>query len=61
MEVKGVDGVVRFDGQTVTIIRKGILARATIGKGEKSIPVASIRTPELAAWGSGLGSVGPSP
>jgi Domain of unknown function (DUF4429)/Short C-terminal domain len=42
MEVKGVNGTVTFDGQTVTITRKGFMARATVGKGTKSIPVHSI-------------------
>jgi hypothetical protein len=42
MEVKGVNGTVTFDGQTVTINRKGFLARASVGKGTKSIPVLSI-------------------
>jgi hypothetical protein len=41
-EVKGHNGVINFDGHFVTINRKGFLARATIGKGEKRIPVASI-------------------
>ncbi len=41
LQVKGVNGVVTFDGSFVTIERKG-LARATIGKGTKRIPVASI-------------------
>jgi hypothetical protein len=42
IEVKGYNGSVAFDGQFVTIIRKGALARMTVGKGEKRIPLASI-------------------
>jgi hypothetical protein len=42
MEVKGHTGTVRFDGETVTILRKGALARMTVGKGEKQIPLANI-------------------
>lgn len=40
--LKGVNGTVIFDGAGVTIIRKGLLARGTVGKGEKRIPLASI-------------------
>lgn len=39
---KGVNGTVVFDGQAVTIQRTGALARMTVGKGEKRIPVKSI-------------------
>lgn len=42
IEAKGVNGQVMFDGRFVTITRKGALARATVGKGEKRIPVSSI-------------------
>jgi hypothetical protein len=42
MEVKGHTGTVRFDGETVTILRKGGLGRLAVGKGEKHIPLASI-------------------
>ena len=42
MEVKGHNGTVNFDGDFVTITRKGFVARATIGKGEKRIPLNSI-------------------
>jgi hypothetical protein len=42
MEVKGHTGTVRFDGEAVTILRKGALARMTVAKGEKQIPLASI-------------------
>jgi hypothetical protein len=41
-EARGRNGVVSFDGHFVTINRKGFLARATVGKGEKRIPLASI-------------------
>jgi hypothetical protein len=42
MEAKGRNGTVTFDGQTVTINRKGFVARTTVGKGTKSIPVHAI-------------------
>ncbi|MER7251590.1 DUF4429 domain-containing protein [Kribbella sp. NPDC000426] len=42
MEVKGHNGTVVWDGTFITIRRKGFLARATIGKGEKRIPVGSV-------------------
>jgi hypothetical protein len=42
VEVKGHNGTVVWDGTFVTIRRKGFLARATVGKGEKRIPVGSI-------------------
>jgi hypothetical protein len=42
LEVKGHTGTVRFDGHAVTILRKGFLARANVGKGEKHFPVATL-------------------
>jgi hypothetical protein len=42
VEVKGHNGTVIFDGDFVTIRRSGFMARATIGKGEKRIPLGSI-------------------
>lgn len=42
IQVKGHNGRVEFDGQFVKIIRKGFLARASVGKGEKRIPVTAI-------------------
>jgi hypothetical protein len=43
MEVKGVNGQIRFDGREVTISRKGVLGFLTQGfKGEKSIDVEHI-------------------
>jgi len=38
----GHNGTVTFDGRAISIIRSGFLARATLGKGEKRIPLASI-------------------
>lgn len=38
----GVNGQVAFDGQWVTISRKGAIGRLTIGKGDKRIPIGSI-------------------
>jgi hypothetical protein len=42
MVAKGHTGTVIFDGQFVTIVRTGALARMTVGKGEKRIPLRSI-------------------
>ena len=38
----GHNGTVSFDGDFVTITRTGFRARATVGKGEKRIPVRAI-------------------
>jgi Domain of unknown function (DUF4429)/Protein of unknown function (DUF2510)/Short C-terminal domain len=40
--VKGHTGQISFDGTWVTIHRKGGLARMSVGKGEKRLPVSSI-------------------
>jgi hypothetical protein len=42
VEVKGHTGTVIWDGDFVTIKRTGFLARASVGKGEKRIPIGSI-------------------
>jgi hypothetical protein len=42
IEAKRHNGSVVFDGRFVAIVRKGALARMTIGKGEKRIPISSI-------------------
>lgn len=42
VSAKGHTGQVIFDGAAVTIVRKGFLARATVGKGEKTIAISSI-------------------
>ncbi|MFD6415989.1 DUF4429 domain-containing protein [Streptomyces sp. NPDC060194] len=42
LTVKGHNGTVHFDGQTVHIERSGFFARATVGVGEKRIPIHSI-------------------
>ncbi|MGW5331829.1 DUF4429 domain-containing protein [Streptomyces bauhiniae] len=42
IEVKGHGGQVQFDGQYVTIARKGFRARATVGKGEKRLHISQI-------------------
>ena len=42
MRVKGHTGTISFDGAFVTIERTGLLARASVGKGEKCIPVGQI-------------------
>lgn len=42
IEVKGHNGQIIFDGQYVTITRRGFLARTTVGKGEKRIHISQI-------------------
>lgn len=42
IEVKGHNGQVQFDGQYVTIVRRGFFARTTVGKGEKRIHISQI-------------------
>ena len=46
-EIRGVNGTISFDGRFVTITRKGFMARATVGKGEKRIPVKNISAVQL--------------
>jgi len=46
MHAEGVNGQVDFDGGMVTISRAGLMARGTVGKGEKRIPVKSIQAVE---------------
>lgn len=41
-EVKGKSGQIQFDGQYVTITRKGFLARSLVGKGEKRLHISQI-------------------
>ena len=52
MEIKGQNGTVLFDGDFVTIRRTGFIARATVGKGEKRIPVPSINAVQWKPAGS---------
>lgn len=42
IEVKGHNGQITFDGQYVTITRRGFLARTSVGKGEKRIHISQI-------------------
>lgn len=46
MRAEGVNGQVELDGGMVKITRSGMMARATVGKGEKRIPVKSIQAVE---------------
>lgn len=50
-EVSGQGGQIQFDGQYVTITRKGFLARATVGKGEKRLHVSQIAAVQWKAAG----------
>ncbi|MGW1171238.1 DUF4429 domain-containing protein [Streptomyces sp. NPDC002550] len=42
IEVQGKGGQIQFDGQYVTITRKGFLARSLVGKGEKRLHISQI-------------------
>ncbi|WP_033216616.1 DUF4429 domain-containing protein [Kitasatospora phosalacinea] len=42
IEAKGYNGQVTFDGEYITITRKGFLARTSVGKGEKRIHISHI-------------------
>lgn len=42
IEVKGHNGQIQFDGQYVTITRRGILGRMSVGKGDKRIHISQI-------------------
>ncbi|MYU20788.1 DUF4429 domain-containing protein [Streptomyces sp. SID8352] len=42
IEVKGHTGQVTFDGQYVTITRRGLVARTTVGRGEKRFHISQI-------------------
>jgi hypothetical protein len=39
---KGHNGTISFDGDFITIHRKGVLARLTVGKGDKRFPISSV-------------------
>jgi hypothetical protein len=47
IEARGHNGTVQFDGQFVTLQRKGFLARMSVGKGEKRIPLRSINAVQI--------------
>jgi hypothetical protein len=42
IEVKGHNGQIQFDGEYVTITRKGVLGRMSVGKGEKRFHISQI-------------------
>lgn len=42
IEAKGYNGEVQFDGTWVTISRKRVIGRSTVGRGDKRIPLAAI-------------------
>jgi Domain of unknown function (DUF4429)/Short C-terminal domain len=42
VEIKGINGQIEFDGQSITIRRKGFMARTGVGKGEKRIPLRHV-------------------
>lgn len=47
MRAEGVNGQVELDGGMVSIQRSGMMAKATVGGGEKRIPVKSIQAVQL--------------
>ncbi len=47
MEFRGHTGAIQLNDDFVTIIRKGFLARASVGKGEKRIPISQITAIQL--------------
>lgn len=57
LTAKGQNGTVTFDGQIVTITRKGFLAATTQGRGEKRIPIQSISAIQLKTAGLGQGFI----
>jgi hypothetical protein len=52
VEVKGHNGTVNWDGTFITIKRTGFLARASVGKGEKRIPIVSVSAVQWKPAGS---------
>ncbi|MDB4872831.1 MAG: hypothetical protein JWL97_3835, partial [Gemmatimonadales bacterium] len=46
MEAKGHNGQIQFDGQFVTITRRGFLARTSVGKGDTRIHISQIAAVE---------------
>lgn len=42
ISARGTNGTIDFDGQTIRIDRRGILARSMVGKGTKTIPIGSV-------------------
>lgn len=50
MIVKGHNGQIEFDGQTVTITRKGLIAMGTVGGGTTRIPLGSITAIDYKRW-----------
>src|SRR5690606_4696286 len=49
MEFKGLNGTVLFDGEWITIQRKGFVARSTHGGGEVRIPLSGLAAVEWRA------------
>lgn len=47
MRAEGYNGQVEFDGQFVTILRQGVVARSTLGKGGKRIHVSQISAVQI--------------
>lgn len=50
MYAKGHNGQIDFDGQTVTITRKGLIAAGTVGGGTTRIPLGSITAVDYKKW-----------
>ncbi|MEU2004679.1 DUF4429 domain-containing protein [Rhodococcus sp. NPDC019627] len=43
ISARGFNGTVHFDGRYITIERTGLMARLSVGRGEKRIPLSSIQ------------------
>ena len=47
VEVRGVNATIRFDGQTITILRRGPFSRLPGDRGDRHIPVAHLTAVQL--------------
>jgi hypothetical protein len=57
VHAKGQSGQVHFDGQFVTITRKGFIARATVGKGEKQFHIGQLVAVQIKPAGLVVGFI----
>jgi hypothetical protein len=57
IHAKGQSGQVHFDGQFVTITRKGFIARATVGKGEKQFHISRLVAVQMKPAGLVVGFI----
>jgi hypothetical protein len=52
VEIKGMNGQIEFDGQSITIRRQGFRARTGVGKGEKRIPLRHVTSVQFKPAGA---------